>query len=112
MYQHMQRLALKVSATGPTFDSDSLGTIVSQHGAPYLDLTATRAESGCQVTLGLINRHPTQELRARINWRGFPALNPIQAWLLSGPDPLAANSFDTPEQVRLRQADLPAGRGD
>ena len=112
MYQHMQRLALKVRANSPTFDSDSLGTIVSQHGAPYLDLTATRAESGRLVTLGLINRHPTQEMRARINWRGFPALNPIQAWLLSGPDPLAANSFDAPEQVRLRQADLPSGRGD
>jgi alpha-N-arabinofuranosidase len=112
MYRHMQRLALNIKMTGPTFDSDALSTIAAQQGVPYLDMTATRDETSCQVTLGLVNRHPAQAMRLKLGWRGFSVLKLRKAWLLSGPDPSAANSFDAPEQVCARPADLPETRGD
>lgn len=43
---------------------------------------------------------------------GLVKLNPARAWLLTAPDPLPANTLETPEQVRVQGGPLPAMQGD
>ena len=107
MYRRMEKVALSAQVRGPTFNSEGLGNIQAHRTVPYLDVTATRDAAGLRVVLGVINRHPTLPIEATIHLRGFGPLQPAQAWILSGPDPLAANSLDAPEQVVTREVLLP-----
>jgi alpha-N-arabinofuranosidase len=111
LYQHMARLALRTELDVPTFDSEALGNIPAFRDVPYLDLTATRDESGGYLALGLVNRHPCRRAKATLTLSGFAGLQPTQAWLLTASDPLAFNSFDAPEMVKVRENDRPSLRG-
>jgi hypothetical protein len=44
--------------------------------------------------------------------RCFGPLQTARAWILSGTDSLASNSFDTPKQVAAREVLLPEGEGE
>jgi alpha-N-arabinofuranosidase len=112
MYRHMQPIALRPVVEVATFDSTALGNIAAWRGVPYLDVTATRDKAGRSVTLGLVNRHPTRAMRLEMILRTSERLQPRHTWLLAAPDPLAANSFATPERVRVRQVANPPQRGD
>lgn len=112
MYQHMQPLALRVRVEGPTFDSQSLGNIAPQRGAPYLDVSATRSQDGSRLAIGVINRHPERKARLRVSWGGRGRYQPVQAWQLSGPDPLACNTFDAPDVLRVQPVEPPGLSGE
>jgi alpha-N-arabinofuranosidase len=112
MYRQMERLALQVSATALTFDSSPYGTIGGHNSVPYLDVTATCDQERQRLVLGLINRHPARKMRVRIALRGLGALNPVQTRLLTGPDPLAANTLDAPGRVRVQNGPLPMVQGE
>jgi len=112
LYREMERLALRPHVDGPAFDSEGLGNIAPHRSVPYLDVTATRDEAGRRVVLGVVNRHPHRPVRATVALRGFGPLQLVQAQTLSGPDPLAINDFDMPEQVRVREAPLPTLHSD
>jgi alpha-N-arabinofuranosidase len=103
MYRQMEKLALRAMVREPTFDSEALGNIAAHAQVPYLDVTATRDEAGQRLVLGVVNRHPERAIEVELTLRGLESLLPTQAWVLSGPHPLAANSFDMPEQVTARQ---------
>jgi alpha-N-arabinofuranosidase len=108
LYQFMRELALKVDVKSTVFDADELGTIAGQKAVPYLDVSATRAESGSGLTLSLLNRHPESRIRAEIGLRGFEHLQkPAAAYLLTGPSPLAVNSFEQPETVSVKEITPP-----
>jgi len=110
MYRQMERLALHVRVSAPTFDSEALGNIVAHTQVPYLDVTATRDEAGRTLVLGVVNRHPEPVIEARIVLHDCGEVRPCQAWLLGGPTPLVANSFDAPENVAAVDTSLPAMR--
>jgi len=103
MYRQMERLALRAAVRGPAFDSEAPGNIAAHAQVPYLDVTATRDEAGRRIVLGVVNRHPERAIEVELTLRGLESLLPTQAWVLSGPNPLAANSFDMPEKVTARQ---------
>jgi alpha-N-arabinofuranosidase len=109
MYRQMEKLALHVQVHGPTFDSEELGNIQAHQGVPYLDVTATRDAAGLRVVLGVVNRHPSLSIQTNIHLRGCGPLRTARAWILSGPNPLAANSSDVPDQVLTREVLLPKG---
>jgi alpha-N-arabinofuranosidase len=112
MYRHMERLALRVQVNGPIFDGEPYGTIGGHRNVPYLDVTATCDPERRRLILGLINRHPERKARADVALRGFRALRPTQSYLLTGPDPLAANTLEQPDRVRVHAGSLPAVDGD
>jgi len=112
LYREMEQLPLRLRMDGPVFDSEGLGNITPHRSVPYLDVTATRDEAGRRLVLGVVNRHPARPVRTTVTLRGFGSLQPGQAQVLSGPDPLATNDFDAPERVGVREAPLPAIRGD
>ena len=108
LYWQMDRLALEVRADAPAFDSPAYGPNIAAHrGVPYLDATATCDAERRRLVLGLINRHPARKVEVLAPLRGFGALRPAEAWLLTGPNPLAANTPDRPEQVRAVVGPLP-----
>jgi alpha-N-arabinofuranosidase len=111
MYLQMEPVALRVQADVATFDSQTLGNIAAHYGVPYLDVTATRSTDGKRLVMGIINRHPRCKVKASISLAGFPNLSSKSAWQLSGPDPLAANSFGAPEAIKARAIDLPEIKG-
>ena len=112
MYQHLDRLALQVEVDAPTFDSPPYGTIGSHLAVPYLDVTATRDPDRRRLGLGLVNRHPSRKLGLRIGLQGFDPLREAHAWLLTGADPLAANTLDQPDRVWAQEGTLSTIRGD
>lgn len=116
MYRSMQSQTLAVVCDVEPFDSQALGNIPAQQKVPYLDLTATSSEDRRRLTLGLVNRHPSRKLRAciavREPWGNGFFLRPEKSWLLTGPGPLAYNSFEQPDQVKIIPASLPEVNGD
>jgi alpha-L-arabinofuranosidase len=82
-----------------------LGNIAAQPQVPYLDATATCNPQRSRLAIGLVNRHPRQQIRVRIGLDGFPPLHPVEASLLQADTPLAANTFSAPERVRDRAID-------
>jgi alpha-L-arabinofuranosidase len=74
---------------------------------PLIDMSATRDDDGSQLTLGLINRHPTRAVHVAIELAGFTDLRPRTAWLLHSDDPLATNSAEQPGNVQAREVDAP-----
>jgi alpha-L-arabinofuranosidase len=112
IYRHMEPLALRVEVNGPTFDSEPYGTIGGHRSVPYLDVTATCDAERQRLVLGLINRHPRRQAHASVVLRGLGALHPTHTYLLTGPDPLGANTLEQPNQVRVQPGPSPAVRGD
>lgn len=111
MYRQMENLVLSVRVEGPTFDSEALGNIQAHRHVSYLDVTATRDEAGQRLVLGIINRHPTRPVETVIHLPDA-RLRATRAWILSSPDPLAANSPEAPEQVVAREVLLPQGEAE
>jgi alpha-L-arabinofuranosidase len=61
--------------------------------------------------LGIVNRHPTLDIDTTFALRRWRTLRPVQARMLGGSNPLAANTLDE-VQVTARPAPLPKMRGD
>jgi alpha-N-arabinofuranosidase len=112
LYRHMEPLALRVEVNGPTFNSDPYGTIGGHSEVPCLDVTATCDPERHRLVLGLINRHPHRKARAAVALRGFETLRPAHRYLLTGADPLAANTLEQPDRVHVESGPVPVIRGD
>jgi alpha-N-arabinofuranosidase len=111
LYRNMERVALQVQVEAPTFDSPPLGNIRAHAGVAYIDAAATRSEDGSRAALALSNLHPANKARVTVHLNGFNALKPVKAWLLSGQEPLATNTFELPDRVKAVEISLPALRG-
>lgn len=107
MYTCMHPLALQVKVLAPSFDSQGLGAnMPAQTNVPYLDVSATRTPDARQLSLGLINRHPTRRLHLDLHPVGFEHIQPVQAELLAAATPLAFNSFEQPTSVAARKVPI------
>ncbi|MBN1659722.1 MAG: hypothetical protein JXA93_15050 [Anaerolineae bacterium] len=112
LYRRMERLALPAHVDGPVFDSAPHGSIGAHRDVPYVDVTATCDPERRRIVLGVVNRHPARKARLSLALRGAGGLRPAGGWVMSGPDPLAANTLDAPERVGVRPVSPPALRGD
>jgi len=62
-----------------------------------------------RLVIGAVNRHPTDDIEARVEMRTFVPAGRAQVWELNGPSPLAANDFTAqPVGVTERQPVLVA----
>ena len=111
MYQHMQPFALHVAVHSPEFNSTTLGNISAHEAVPYLDVTATQDDSGNNLTIGMVNRHPYRSVRAAIGITGFSNLYPEHAWLLHARNPLSVNTLEAPHAIKVQEAHLPSISG-
>ncbi len=106
MYRHMEPVAMEVELDSPFYESQALGNIEAMEKVPYIDVSATKSRSGSRVVLGIINRHPTRRVDLSVRLHGFDDLQPKIGWLLRHSDPLAENSFASPENVKAKEVDL------
>ena len=110
LYRDMQRLALRSSAHGPSFNNQGLANISAHQRVPYVDITATKDASSRHMTVALLNRHPLREARVSVTIDGRGAWAATGARLLSARHPLEANTLETPGLVGVRDLDAPAVR--
>ncbi len=113
LYSKMESQVLSVKHWSPTFAAQGLGLNISpQPQVPYVDVTVTSAADGSRVVLGLLNRHPLKDASLMIGLKGEDqkSLKTTESWLMNGPDPLAANTADAPDVVKVTQEKPPALR--
>lgn len=89
-------VALDVRVESPAFETRSFGP------HPYLDASATYHEAERRVTLAVVNRHKDADLVATIQTDGAPVRG-RRAYLITGADPDAQNTFENPDAVATRQ---------
>ena len=92
-----ERVAAEV--TGPTFDTSREG-----RGVPYLDVVASRSSDGRHVYVKAVNTSPRQAMRTTITVTGVPIQPRGTIETLTAASLSAANSFSTPEAVRVTAA--------
>lgn len=73
---------------------------------PYLDVSATRDESGTRMWLSIVNRHRTEEVVARIRLQDIAPQPTANSWELWTEDPLTKNTQDAPDAISPREASL------
>jgi alpha-N-arabinofuranosidase len=115
-YQLYSKLELQVLASAhwsPVFQAEALGdSIIARNQVPYIDLTATRSADGRRVVLAVTNRSPQRKAQVMVTLKDEkkPKIKAVEAWLMSGPDPLAANTADAPEKVSVKAVKPPKVR--
>jgi alpha-L-arabinofuranosidase len=97
-----ERVAAEV--TGPTFDTSREG-----RGIPYLDVVASRSTDGRQVYVKAVNTSPRQALRTTITVTGVAVQPGGTIETLTAGSLQAANSFSSPEAVKVTAAALNVG---
>ncbi|MGC9348432.1 MAG: alpha-N-arabinofuranosidase [Anaerolineae bacterium] len=84
--------ALQVVVEGPTYGSESYGTV------PYIDASASLDDAGLHVFA--TNRHLSEQAFVDVTIAGTEIRDLESAELLTGPDPKAANAFEEPDVVQ------------
>jgi alpha-N-arabinofuranosidase len=113
LYSRMETQLLSVAHWSPVYQAEALGSAISaRNQVPYIDLSATRSADGNRVVLAVTNRHPHRKAKLVVNFKGGDnrKLRTVAARLVTGPDPLAANTADAPGQVGLRAVKAPRAR--
>jgi alpha-N-arabinofuranosidase len=82
--QHFGTVLLASHATGPTYDSPASGLVEAVRDVPYLDVVASRSETGDRLYVLGINRDFDRPIRARIAIDGFKPGSRAIAWTLNG----------------------------
>ena len=87
---------------GPSYEVPGYGQV------PFLDVAGTIDQERAVTTVFILNRDLAKPHQLELNWEGAGASKLISAYLLSGTDLKATNSFDQPDNVVPRTADKPA----
>ena len=74
-----------------------------------LDVSATRAEDGQTVTVGIVNRHRDAPITTTLQIAGGAAITAAVASEVNGEDPNVLNSFTRPDAVVVQERQLPVG---
>jgi len=97
-----ERLTARVQS--PTFDTSREGNNI-----PYLDAVVTRAADGKQIFIKVVNTDAERALRTSINLTGAKIAGQATIETINADSMTAANSFETPDAVSLRQERISAG---
>ena len=94
--------ALDVHWTGDTFSTPE------HTGLRVLDVSATLDTKGKKLAVYLVNRSQNRESDTTIELARARFNGPVKAYVINGPDIKAVNTFDTPDQVGVREQTLTA----
>jgi alpha-L-arabinofuranosidase len=97
-----QRLSATVEA--PVFDTTKEGKNV-----PYLDVVASRSADGKQLFIHAVNTNIADSITATVNIPGLHENTSATVDVLNGPALDAANTFRTPDTVKVERRDFTAG---
>jgi alpha-N-arabinofuranosidase len=105
LYQKMESQLLSLAYWSPVFTVEALGgNISARNQVPYIDITATRSPDGKRVVLGITNRSPLRRVKVMVNLKSEEKrkFRVVAAQMMTGPDPLAANTADAPDAVAVQ----------
>ncbi len=109
LFNQMERNVVSSSYEGPNYDSQSMGPNIHAHkDVPVLDHLLTVSDDGKRYTLLLINRLAENRLEVRFTFDAIPG----ESAEISAAHPLAANTFEHPDRVRLQDSLKPKKDGD
>jgi alpha-N-arabinofuranosidase len=97
-----ERLAARVQS--PVFD-----TTLEGNNIPYLDAVVTRTSDGKQIFVKAVNTDPERTLHTSIELAGAKVASEATIETINAASLAAANSFETPDAVSLRQKRISAG---
>jgi len=95
-------LALEVEVSSPVFETKRFGP------QKYLDVSGTYDEAKRRVTLAVVNRRQEGDVIATVELAGTRAKSGGRAYLITGPNPEAQNTFENPHVVTTQEAKLAA----
>jgi len=97
-----ERLTARVQS--PVFDTSREGNNI-----PYLDAVVTRAADGKQIYIKAVNTDTERALQTSITLAGATIAPLATIETINANSMTAANSFESPDAVSLRQKRIPAG---
>ena len=101
---HLGAERVAADVTGPTFDTSREG-----RGVPCLDVAVSRSSDGRHVYVKAVNTSPRQPLRTAITVTGVRVQPRGTIETLTAASLQAANSFSSPEAVKVTAAGVTAG---
>jgi alpha-N-arabinofuranosidase len=101
---HLGTARLAATVAGPIFNTTREGS-----GVPYLDVVATRSSDGGSLFIHAVNTNLESAIAARIKIAGARISSQAEIETLIAPTLEAANSFRTPEAVRVGHRTVNAG---
>jgi alpha-N-arabinofuranosidase len=102
--EHLGRERLRARVTSPRFDSSVEGT-----GVPVLDVAASRSADGRRLIVKAVNTSADRALHTLVTVTGATVGDEAALHTLTGDTLQAANTFATPDAVRVRTKTI---RGD
>ena len=96
---------LNVLVESPTYEVSELGQV------PYLDVAGTQGHEDGKVSLFILNRDLAKGHTVEINWQDMTPGKLLSSTILTGNDPKAVNTFDSPQQVVPQAFDKPGTSG-
>jgi len=90
--------SLKLLVDCPGYESRRFGAV------PYLEATATVDEESGEMAVFAVNRSPTEAMDLEIRLGGYESWTIVERLEMSGSDPKAVNSAETPDAVLPRRA--------
>src|SRR5579859_1813923 len=91
---------------------DSAGyDVPGMENVPYIDVAMTFDESARTMTLFALNRDLSKSQRLELQWQDASPAKITHAWLLTGDDLKASNSFSAPRRIAPQAFTVPAANG-
>ena len=103
--QHRGRLSLRCSVDSPTFAVQEMHALPAFDDVPFFDAAATCNPESGRVFLSITNRSTDQ--RGRVSIEGVRPAATATMHLVAGDHPLAENSAERPDAVRIVTRDVP-----
>ena len=98
-------VAVEVVVEAPRFDTKSFGSLM------YLDASATYDQEKHRVTLAVVNRRQEGDVVGTIDLCGVRAKPGGRAFLITGSNPDARNTFENPRAVCPQEVESNASGG-
>jgi alpha-N-arabinofuranosidase len=91
---------------------DSAGyDVAGMENVPYVDAAMTFDENARTMTLFALNRDLSKSQRLELQWQDASPAKVTRAWLLTGDDLKASNSFSAPRRVAPQAFTVPPANG-
>ncbi len=112
LYSTMQgTIPLATQVRTPVY-SASEQSMPTVEDAPYVDAVALTEAERSVLTLAIINTHPDQEIPVTITLSDWPIPQMLSGRQIAGPSFMAANSWEAPDRVAIREISEPAAVAD
>lgn len=103
--QYARGSVLNLLVESPTYDVSGMGQV------PYLDIAGTVSPEDGKISIFILNRDLSKPHAVEINWQDRAPSGVLAAFILTGDDLKASNSFQAPKRVSPQPMDKPALAG-